>query len=61
MIIKEFVENGTRVRHYSDLGFYILQNETGIEYCDAVDALDAEYTYSETYKLIEDSEEGGNN
>ena len=53
MLIRELVENGERVRHYSDAGFYILQNETGIEYEDAVDVLDAPYTYSETDKLIE--------
>lgn len=59
MVIRELVENETRVRHYSDSGFYILQNETGIEYEDAVDVLDAPYTYSETDKVIEVEETEG--
>ena len=40
-------------RTYSDEGFYILQNETGIEYSEAVDVEGAPYTYSETDKSIE--------
>lgn len=40
-------------RTYSDSGFYILQNETGIEYSEAVDVEGAAYTYSETDKPIE--------
>ena len=40
-------------RTYSDEGFYILQNETGIEYSEAVDVEGAPYTYTETDKLIE--------
>lgn len=44
-------------RTYSDEGFYILQNETGIEYSEAVDVEGAPYTYSETDKLIEVEEE----
>ena len=43
-------------RTYSDGGFYILQNETGIEYSEAVDVEGAPYTYSETDKLIEMTE-----
>ena len=38
---------------YSDAGFYIIQNETGIEYSEAVDVEGAPYTYSETDKPIE--------
>ena len=40
-------------RTYSDAGFYIIQNETGIEYSEAVDVEGALYTYSETDKPIE--------
>ena len=40
-------------RTYSDEGFYILQNETGIEYSEAVDVEGAPYTYTETDKPIE--------
>lgn len=40
-------------------GFYILQNETNIEYTEAIDVENAPYTYSETDKPIptEPSEE----
>ena len=34
-------------------GFYILQNETNIEYDEAIDVENAPYTYSETDKPIE--------
>jgi hypothetical protein len=39
-------------RTYSDAGFYILQNETGIKYSEAVDVEGAPYTYTETDELI---------
>ena len=64
MIVKEYFmtrKDGVILnRTYSDAGFYILQNETGIEYSEAVDVEDAPYTYSETDKPIpveEDEEE----
>ena len=57
MIVVEYYmtrEDGVVLnRTYSDDGFYILQNETGIEYSEAVDVENAVYTYSETDKLIE--------
>lgn len=57
MVIKEFYltrEDGVNLfRNYSDEGFYILQNETGIEYAEAIDVEGAAYTYSESDKLIE--------
>ena len=58
MIVKEFY--GTRqdgvnlYRTYSDKGVYIVQNETGAEYTEAVDVENAPYTYSETDKPIEE-------
>ena len=52
MIIEEILTNNL-VKHYSDNGKYILQNETGIEYAEAVDVLPCRYTYSETQKNIE--------
>lgn len=52
MIITELVDNGNRIRHYSDSGLRILQNETGIVYDDAVDAIPCKYTYSETDEPI---------
>lgn len=57
MIISELIENENRIRHYSDAGFRILQNETGIIYDDAVDVMPCKYTYSETTELIEVVEE----
>jgi hypothetical protein len=54
MIITETVKLGKReFRHtYSDAGFMILQNETGLVYEDAYDLLDAPYTYTETDEPI---------
>lgn len=64
MVIKEFYltrEDGVNLfRNYSDEGFYIVQNETGIEYSEAIDVEGAAYTYSESDKLIE-IEEGERN
>lgn len=55
MIINEYIEDGKRIRHYSDSGMRILQNETGVIYDDAVDTLPCKYTYSETDKPIENT------
>ena len=52
MIVEEALTNNL-VKHYSDNGKYILQNETGIEYAEAVDVMPCRYTYSETQKNIE--------
>ena len=57
MIIKEYIEDGKRIRHYSDNGMRILQNETGVIYDDAVDVVPCKYTYSETEEPIETTEE----
>lgn len=57
MIIKEFYrtrKDGVNLyRTYSDKEVYILQNETGAEYEEAIDVEGAPYTYSETDKPIE--------
>ena len=57
MIIKEFYrtrKDGVNLyRTYSDKEVYILQNETGVEYTEAIDVEGAPYTYSETDKPIE--------
>ena len=62
MVIREFFKersDGVKLfRSYSDEGFYLVQNETGIEYPEAVDVEDAVFTYSESDKVIE--EENGN-
>ena len=48
MLQSELLENGTRIRFYSDAGFKIRQIETGIIYEDAVHNVPAQYTYEET-------------
>lgn len=52
MIQREFYtqrKDGVRLyRTYSDAGMMIRQNETGVEYAEAVDVADAPYTYTET-------------
>ncbi len=61
MIVNEYYrtrKDGVRLfRSYSDEGFYIVQNETGIEYSEAVDVEDTPYTYSESERLIESEDE----
>lgn len=58
MIVKEFYKtrkDGVNLyRTYSDLGNYIVQNETGFKYDRAVDVETAPYTYSETDEKIEE-------
>lgn len=53
-------ENGIPVRdengNYIPTGFYILQNETGVEYGEAIDVESAPYTYEETDIPIEQEE-----
>lgn len=57
MIVKEFYrtrKDGVNLyRTYSDEGYCILQNETGIKYAEAIDIENAPYTYSETDEKIE--------
>lgn len=48
MIEKQLIEDGRRVRHWSDAGMMIRQIETGNEYEDAVDIAPCRYTYEET-------------
>ena len=61
MIIREFYEtrfDGVNLyRTYSDAGYFILQNETGVKYGEAIDVDGAPYTYSETDELIPVEEE----
>lgn len=63
MIVREFYrtrKDGVNLfRTYSDKELYILQNETGIEYEEAIDVEGAPYTYSETDKPIEIIEPSG--
>jgi hypothetical protein len=57
MIQFEYLKNGTLIRHYSDAGFMLLQNETGIKYSEAVDVVPCRYTYTETDEPIDFDEE----
>jgi hypothetical protein len=60
MVIKAFYEtrpDGVNLyRTYSNEGFYIIQNETGAEYEEAIDVEGSMHTYSETDKPIEDDD-----
>lgn len=57
MIQLEYLNNNTLIRHYSDAGFMLLQNETGIKYSEAVDVVPCRYTYTETDEPVETTEE----
>lgn len=59
MIIIEHPYDGRtdRIRHYSDIGYTIIQNETGIEYGEAVDVYPCPYTYSEGNPIEAETEE----
>ena len=56
MIKREFYmtrKDGVNLyKTYSDCNMYIVQNETGIKYSEAVDVENAPYTYSETDETI---------
>lgn len=57
MILTEYLNDGTLIKHYSDAGYLLLQNETGIKYADPVDVVPCRYTYTETDELAEEDEE----
>lgn len=57
MIVTEYLNDGALIKHYSDAGVLLLQNETGIKYADPVDLVPCAYTYSETDEPIEPPEE----
>ena len=64
MVVKEFYrqrKDGVKLyRTYSDNGMMILQNETGVEYAEAIDIEGAPYTYTENdspVEVISESEE----
>ena len=48
MIQIEYLNDGTLIKHYSDIGVMLLQNETGLLYSDSVDVVPCRYTYTET-------------
>ena len=53
MIIAEYLNNNTLVRHYSDIGMMLIQKETGYKYADPIDILPCVFTYEETNEPIE--------
>lgn len=61
MIVREFYEtrfDGVRLyRTYSDAGYYLKQQPTGVIYAEAIDLESAPYTYEETDELIEKAQE----
>jgi hypothetical protein len=56
MIITEYLNDGTLVKHYSDKGVMLLQEGTGVMYGDPIDIVPCPYTYTETDVLIETEE-----
>ena len=58
MIVREilFINGKELIKTYSDSGKYIIQNETGFEYTEAVDVPN-KYTYTESERDIEVNEE----
>ena len=57
MILTEYLNDGTLIKHYSDKGVMLLQVETGAKYADPIDLVPCAYTYEETDELIEGDEE----
>jgi hypothetical protein len=57
MIKTEYLNDGTLIKHYSDAGFLLLQNETGAKYSDPIDVVPCMYTYTETDEPIEEEPE----
>lgn len=57
MILTEYLNDNTLIKHYSDKGFLLLQVETGLKYSDPVDMIPCPYTYEETNELIDSEEE----
>lgn len=53
MIQTELLNEGTLVRHYSDIGMMLFQVETGAKYSDPIDVVPCRYTYEETDEPIE--------
>jgi hypothetical protein len=57
MIQVEYLNDGTLIKHYSDEGFLLLQNETGAKYSEPVDIIPCPYTYTETNELPESEDD----
>ncbi len=55
MILTEYLNDGTLIKHYSNQGYLLLQNETGIKYADPIDVVPCRYTYTETNEFSEEN------
>lgn len=60
MILTEFLNDGTLIKHYSDKNVMLLQVETGTMYSDPIDVVPCRYTYEETEVAIESEDEKTN-
>ena len=59
MIVTEIYGGQSNLKKtYSDRGMMILQEQTGIEYEEAIDLVSSNFTYIETDKHISDEEYG---
>jgi hypothetical protein len=56
MILIEYLNEGTLIKHYSDEGFLLLQNETGAKYSEPIDIVPCPYTYTETNEKDEEED-----
>lgn len=54
MIVAEYLNGGTLIRHYSDRNMLLEQVETGERYPEPIDIVPCPYTYTETDEPIED-------
>lgn len=57
MIKTEYLNDGTLIKHYSDAGYLLLQNETGAKYAEPIDLVPCQYTYTETDELVDNDTE----
>ena len=58
MIKIEYLNDNTLIKHYSDEGYLLLQNETGAKYAEPIDIAPCPYTYTETDELAEEDIDG---
>ena len=61
MILTEYLNDGTLIKHYSDKNVMLLQVETGVKYAEPIDVVPCRYTYTETTEPIEQEEPEGEN
>ena len=52
MILIEYLNDGTLIKHYSDKEVLLRQIETGAKYAEPIDVVPCRYTYEETDEPI---------